>query len=338
MCSDSPQYPHEKECLFAPLTGLEVQDTRIDGSVLIVEARLSVNLNALTIEQVVSKRRVLIDQMVGQIRDLVGQELKGTGFEEGGLARLDAEVSAKRRDEADWYNEDANFKTAVDFVLDAKAVALGPARLEWIAGLPVAEAEKHTEFMLECARSKDERVVRAAERVTLARKHGPDGPSLWHLYNEGGGEAWAWTDRLWFDKEDNVSKWHGVTVDGAGRVVGIDFREASLGTAGAHALASVVPDMTSVTECNVRGNRLNADSAKELAKIATEKRVTLFGIHHGQTEADFRNQRLGSVDAILIANDLAVTASLTSVRALRNIVGVVGSGRVSSHRPCLLCR
>jgi hypothetical protein len=46
------QYPHENECLFAPLTGIEVLRTRIDGAVLIIEARLSVNLNALTIEQV----------------------------------------------------------------------------------------------------------------------------------------------------------------------------------------------------------------------------------------------------------------------------------------------
>ena len=69
------QYPHEAECLFAPLTGkrapaatitcaridarrngpavagLEMLDTRIEGTVLVIVARLSVNLNALTIEQ-----------------------------------------------------------------------------------------------------------------------------------------------------------------------------------------------------------------------------------------------------------------------------------------------
>ena len=28
------QYPHEKEILFAPLSGLEVQSSRVDGSVL----------------------------------------------------------------------------------------------------------------------------------------------------------------------------------------------------------------------------------------------------------------------------------------------------------------
>ena len=46
------QYEHECECLFAPLTGVEVVGSRTEGAVLIIEARLSVNLNALTIEQV----------------------------------------------------------------------------------------------------------------------------------------------------------------------------------------------------------------------------------------------------------------------------------------------
>jgi hypothetical protein len=78
-----------------------------------------------------------------------------------------------------------------------------------------------------------------------------------------------------------------------------------------------------VTECNLRGIRLDEKSVQRLAKIGTEKRINLFGIKHGQTRADFSSQNLGSVDAILIANDLAVTASVTSVRAFRKIVEVV---------------
>ena len=46
------QYPGEAEILFAPLTGLEVRSTRVDGSVLVVEVSLSVNMKSLTIEQV----------------------------------------------------------------------------------------------------------------------------------------------------------------------------------------------------------------------------------------------------------------------------------------------
>ena len=46
------RYPHEQEILFAPLTGLEVRGTRVEGSLLVVEAKPSVNLISLTIEQV----------------------------------------------------------------------------------------------------------------------------------------------------------------------------------------------------------------------------------------------------------------------------------------------
>ena len=50
------QYSHEAEILFAPLTGLEVQATRVQGSVLVVGVSLSVNLSSLTIEQARARR------------------------------------------------------------------------------------------------------------------------------------------------------------------------------------------------------------------------------------------------------------------------------------------
>ena len=40
------QYPHEQEILFAPLTGIECQDIKVEGSVLVVNVRLSINLSA----------------------------------------------------------------------------------------------------------------------------------------------------------------------------------------------------------------------------------------------------------------------------------------------------
>ena len=46
------QYPHEREIMFGPLTGLEVRSTRVDGAVLVMEMAISVNLASLTIEQV----------------------------------------------------------------------------------------------------------------------------------------------------------------------------------------------------------------------------------------------------------------------------------------------
>lgn len=38
------QYPHERECLFAPLTGFELLRTRVHNGVMVAEVRLSVNL------------------------------------------------------------------------------------------------------------------------------------------------------------------------------------------------------------------------------------------------------------------------------------------------------
>jgi len=54
------QYPHEQEITFAPLTGLEVVSTKVERTVLVVQVRLNINLQALTIEEVVSKRHKLI--------------------------------------------------------------------------------------------------------------------------------------------------------------------------------------------------------------------------------------------------------------------------------------
>ena len=117
------QYPHEAECLFAPLTGLEALGTRIDGSVLVVEARLSVNLNAQTIEEVVGKRRKLLigmaDSMVVDLSDALLRPPSGSEW-----ANQPAEAAARvalsgpllqglALQEPEWFNEDGNFKSVV---------------------------------------------------------------------------------------------------------------------------------------------------------------------------------------------------------------------------------
>ena len=94
----------------------------------------------------------------------------------------------------------------------------------------------------------------------------------------------------------------------------LDLSSKDIGVVGATVVAGLIPAMASLTECNVRGNKLDKESATLLAKVASEKRITLFGIKHDQTEASFIRQGLGPVDAILIASDLSVSASLTSVR------------------------
>jgi len=53
---------------FGPLTGIEVLRTRIDGSVVVIECSFSINLTALTIEQVLGKRQKVVRDMVEQLR------------------------------------------------------------------------------------------------------------------------------------------------------------------------------------------------------------------------------------------------------------------------------
>ena len=46
------QYPHEKEVLLPPLTGLEAIGNSVAGKLLCIDSRLSLNLAAQTLEQV----------------------------------------------------------------------------------------------------------------------------------------------------------------------------------------------------------------------------------------------------------------------------------------------
>ena len=99
---------------------------------------------------------------------------------------------------------------------------------------------------------------------------------------------------------------------------------------GPKAIADAIRVSGSLTECNVRGNELDVESANVLANVATEKRVMLFGIKHDQTEADFRDKGLKPSDAVLIANDISVSGSLTSVDTRGNGIGGEGAEQLAA--------
>ena len=80
------QYPHESEVLFSPLLGVEVLGTAVEGGVLVVQIRLTVNVTALTLEQQLSKRRRLVQQMCDNITLELKSELSSKDWE--GMASL----------------------------------------------------------------------------------------------------------------------------------------------------------------------------------------------------------------------------------------------------------
>ena len=65
--SDLSQYPHEAEILFGPLTGIEVLGTRVEGSVVVIKCAFNANLAALTLEEVLGKRRKVVRDMCEQL-------------------------------------------------------------------------------------------------------------------------------------------------------------------------------------------------------------------------------------------------------------------------------
>ena len=98
---------------------------------------------------------------------------------------------------------------------------------------------------------------------------------------------------------------------------------------GATAIAEALKVNGALTECNVRGNDFHKESAGALAKVATEKRVMLFGIKHDQTSADFSGGRLNDIDAILIASDLRVSGALTKLWIAENQIGDQGASAIA---------
>ena len=57
------QFEHEKEVLFPPLMALEVMETSVEGSFLVVASKLSLNMAALTLEQLLARRRTIVQSM-----------------------------------------------------------------------------------------------------------------------------------------------------------------------------------------------------------------------------------------------------------------------------------
>ena len=120
------QYPHEAEILFPPLTGLEMSDAVVDVNSLVVTTRVSVNLTALTLEQVVSKRRKMIMDMGDGMNFEIREELKARPDDaemavlllRKGLEAGPYSYSPK------WYNDDENFSRAVSMSLGLKTTVV----------------------------------------------------------------------------------------------------------------------------------------------------------------------------------------------------------------------
>jgi hypothetical protein len=176
------QYPHEAEILFPPLTSMETLGTHVDGNRLIVDMRLTLNLGALTLEQVIGKRFKLLRDMastiVGEVRSSNGGA-GGAATEDGGddaLGKLSIKILQNALEkgplsgEVETFNEDSAFADAVGALLRLKQkVMFDAGRLQMITEtVEPPSLGEYAPVALRCL-SHTEEAVRQAALVLLAK-------------------------------------------------------------------------------------------------------------------------------------------------------------------------
>ena len=166
------QYPHEEEILFGPLSSLEVQGTHVEDGIVVIRTRLSVNLQALTLEQVVSKMQrshdTLLESLMGELR-LVGAPERALRP----LAAVRARVAPRGRE---FFNLPSLFQQATAEALEALATSMAALgdEVTWsdaILGTPEVVAARMRAVAEVCAR-KEEHAL-AASLLILAVQRCP---------------------------------------------------------------------------------------------------------------------------------------------------------------------
>ena len=108
------QYPHEEEVLFAPLSGLEVLSHRLEDDVLVIDVRPSVNLNAMTIEDVIAKMR----NSHVQLLEMLEGDLKFAGVPKALLTPLTQYKTDATTRPSEWWNNVKNYSRATAKALE----------------------------------------------------------------------------------------------------------------------------------------------------------------------------------------------------------------------------
>ena len=265
------EFPHEAEILFAPLTGIEVRGSRVEGEVQVYEVALSINMTALTIEQVVSKRRKLVAEMCDQI--VLGapravQQGEWAALREavdvipGVVNALRAALVPMYTRQPEWYNTDQNFGGAV-----GQAVEVSGAVSGWGEGIAALASKLE----------RDPTVANllAMDVVDLHRKQ------LRTVEARGLGALVFWASRL------STLNLHGCNLDvEAGFAISLgltatktltvlDLRDNKLGPRGAEALSVGVGANCSITSLDISWNRLGPSGLASFSQaLETNKTLT----------------------------------------------------------------
>lgn len=103
-----------------------------------------------------------------------------------------------------------------------------------------------------------------------------------------------------------------------------------LGSEGALALETALKS-SSLTAVNLLRNRLDMESAAALLKVKAQRTSlrTLCGLTHEEVELDYKYNGLGPGDALLLASEISVMTSLSTLDAQLEHVGEDGKAALT---------
>ena len=244
------QYPHEREVLLPPLTGLEALGSDVEGDMLVVHSKLSLNLSAQTLEEVLSRRRkMLMDMARGielEVREALSERLTVPAIQ----ILKNALLYGPLNHTPEWYNDDDNFAKVMNetlylqrtLITEIKVLyeamdkpelvlkgwkARGPARVMLLAGwmltrtspIDVAIDLTHTQLLPEDGKQLAELMQRIPKLTTLDVRGNES------LGKEGANYLTEW---LKADKASGSHKLRSLNGVGAGGVSRLDVRKQNI--------------------------------------------------------------------------------------------------------------
>ena len=354
------QYPHESEVLFSPLLGVEVLGSRVDGGVLVVRLRMTVNVTALTLEQQLSKRRRLVQQMCDNIRhelkaDLATPQWEGMAalqgpkrsytraaatashtfaasyeaddFEDGhtfAQATLRAEMDAASTEEPSYYNDDQAWGAAIARAVAAShQVGMWPGALQRLCALAKLEpsALLHAPKLIFNWRELGRAEAEVLELLLRVA------PSLEALTLHDGGMGANWDVAAWAVCVAAIAR----GLRGSRSLATLNLRHFSLRGAAGDAMAEALRDHPSLTTLRLAKNGLASAALEALVGGRQTQRTlrVLSVIDNPMPQAELKEvARLGAGASLV---DLSLVKCELGERAAPHLVEMVRLSTAQRH-------
>jgi hypothetical protein len=177
------QYPHERECAFPPYTGHELVGTRVDGTCVVAELRLSNRTHNETLNQRITKLKRSHLQLI----DHYLEDMRVCEVPEKALARLKALQGTHKRYEQNYYNNPDKFQASTAATVAAQNAAISrlanPEMWNEVGGNAMEKARKMEKAAQYCRRVGRGDVASQLHRLANSLAAGKGG---WKPWRPGG--------------------------------------------------------------------------------------------------------------------------------------------------------